>query len=566
MNEGRAPTPDFDASRYERPNSKWVCGHSREGCPCRVGPSPSGQCRATTECSPRLVLQPGETKGTWACTRPAAWGGPCKTGPLPDGRCCREVAPCQPERSLRARRGLVTRAALASSVAALLFGLSGGNRDSFVNPRPLSRSHSGVEFARLEKGHAGGQGCTLCHTDSATGLAGLARSAARASRASLRPASLVSEHPKDLSRMDRSCLACHQHKAFHQADVAEATSCSVCHREHQGAGPMAAVASAACTNCHGDWRRMAASRKLSEALPAGLFAKADTPGFVHAAPRPRWGYTDLITSFAVDHPEFRVLRDKSPDLNTLKFNHRLHLSGGEVGTVGGHPLDCAYCHKADAAKAYMAPVTFEASCRACHALNFDPGNPAMTLPHGNVAFVRAYLRSLPLQYADFASRALGMNATQAAGFAREQVRSLLRRDGSGELLERSVFLSNGKEGPTPEEAGLKGGARSQVQGCALCHEVSWTASEGPKVTPPQTPERWLTLASFNHAAHSATACTECHAAAASDRTSDVLLPSQKTCARCHSEKGGARDSCTVCHTYHNEQPAALAKEPLASTP
>ena len=88
MKEGRAPPPGFDSRRYERPNKDWECGHARDGCPCRIGPSPSGECRATTECTPRLVLKPGEEKGTWVCTRPADWGGPCGDGPLPDGRCC----------------------------------------------------------------------------------------------------------------------------------------------------------------------------------------------------------------------------------------------------------------------------------------------------------------------------------------------------------------------------------------------------------------------------------------------------------------------------------------------
>ena len=49
MSQGKVPSPHFDDSRYERPNKGWLCGHTCEGCPCRIGPSPKGQCRATTE-------------------------------------------------------------------------------------------------------------------------------------------------------------------------------------------------------------------------------------------------------------------------------------------------------------------------------------------------------------------------------------------------------------------------------------------------------------------------------------------------------------------------------------
>ena len=79
MSIGRVPSPDFDENRYERPNQPWVCGHTCDGCPCRVGPSPAGECRATTECQPVLLKKEGEAKGTWKCTRPKEWGGTCET-------------------------------------------------------------------------------------------------------------------------------------------------------------------------------------------------------------------------------------------------------------------------------------------------------------------------------------------------------------------------------------------------------------------------------------------------------------------------------------------------------
>jgi predicted CXXCH cytochrome family protein len=52
-------------------------------------------------------------------------------------------------------------------------------------------------------------------------------------------------------------------------------------------------------------------------------------------------------------------------------------------------------------------------------------------------------------------------------------------------------------------------------------------------------------------------CASCHAAAASSKTSDVLLPSQATCATCHATSrqgqaaGQTENRCFECHRYHD---------------
>ncbi len=567
MKEGRAPPPGFDSRRYERPNKDWECGHARDGCPCRIGPSPSGECRATTECTPRLVLKPGEEKGTWVCTRPADWGGPCGDGPLPDGRCCREVSRCRPVRSLRARRGLTAWAVTAACLGTLLVGLSGSMREPFINPRPLSRSHSGAEFAHLALGAGGGKGCVLCHAGARSDFEELALSALAASRSSLRLAVLTGGHPRDFSRMDESCLRCHEAKAFHHADVAENASCSACHREHQGPGPMAAVDGQACVACHGNPVQMRAARQLSVRMSPAVFARAVQPGqIVHSVPRPAEGFTEVITSFSVDHPEFRVLREGSPDTNTLKFSHRLHLTGANIPLVNGHALDCSYCHRPDASNAFMARTSFEESCRACHALDFDERNPGMKLPHGDAAFVRAYLRSLPVQYADYASRVLGISGRhEVDAFVQRQISSLRERTRTVDELERAVFLSDGRTEPVAAVGRMGGRARARFEGCALCHEVAWRENAAPIVTAPRTPDRWMPGAAFNHAMHTSMACSECHAAASSERASDVILPTRMSCVKCHSPEGGAAHSCTSCHVYHNRPPAPLSPRGMTAS-
>jgi hypothetical protein len=559
MSDGRVPSPDFDGSRYERPNKDWICGHTCDGCPCRIGPSPSGQCRATTECFPELELRSLEAKGTWKCTRPKEWGGPCPEGPQPDGTCCRAIPKCQPQRSLRNRRGLVTRAVLAATAALLLIGLGLPVRDTLLNPAPLSRQHSGRDFARLAEPHGGGQGCVLCHTEINGGLGAIAQSAVAASKGSLHFSNLTEPHPKDFSRIDQSCVNCHRAQSFHQASVVRDTSCSVCHQEHQGNNGLLPVAAENCTACHGDQREMVASGLKSRSLPPGLFAPKLAAGVIaHPVARPSEGYTRVIKSFILDHPEFQPLRDPSRDPNPLKFNHRIHLEG-DIPPVNGKKLDCASCHQPDATRAFMQRITFEQNCRACHSLNFDENNPGMTLPHGDATQVRAYLRSLPTQYADFAARERGLTRQEdIRAFVERQIGNLRTRTLSGENLERAVFFADAATGEATTIAGVTGPARAKFAGCAYCHEVTPRGEAAPAITPPRTPDRWLLHGRFSHARHETVACTQCHAAGQSTKTSDVILPTQKSCTECHSPQGGVTFDCSACHTYHTEPPGGLS--------
>lgn len=563
MSDARVPSPDFDESRYERPNKDWICGRTCDGCPCRVGPSPKGECRATTECKPQLILKEGETKGTWKCTRSKDWGGPCETGPLPDGTCCKSIPKCQPQRSLRNRRGLLTRAFVAACVAGLLIALTGPWREAFVNPAPLSQHHAGPEFQRMAAAHVKadpGLGCVACHGDAAGGFDRWTRGALETGHASLAFARFLEPHPKDFSRMDASCLACHPAQSFHQANVARDTSCSVCHLEHQGGGPLPVVASTHCTDCHGDAAQMADSSAKGRTLPAAVFTKPTTPGLVtFLTRRPSAGFTKVIRSFAEQHPEFRVNRNNRSDADTLAFNHAIHLAGSNIPLVGGKPLECANCHRPDASGAFMQRVSFETNCRACHSLQFDERNPGMQLPHGDATYVRAYLRSLPAQYRDHATRQLGITGRdELTRYVEEQMLRLREQSRSGELLEEQVFFSDLRKGPAAGIAGSDGGGRAKFAGCATCHEVTSRAQSVPLVTPPVIPDRWMNHAKFNHAKHTTMACAECHAAAKSEFTSDIIMPSQQSCTACHSPKGGVSDSCITCHGYHNPPPAAGA--------
>jgi hypothetical protein len=526
------PAPDFDAQKYARPNQNWICGHAGEGNPCHAGPDARGRCRATAECKPVLETKPGETKGRWRCTRP---GGACETGPLPDGSCCRPIAKCSPVATLRLIRGRLTLAVVAASCAALLILL--GNppwRDRFISPGEVSHTHSGAAFAALAAtNHLSQNNCGACHVAGNAGPNAMVQAALHTEPGILDFKELALAKPAAATTMDASCLKCHAGKNFHQAD-APAISCSFCHTEHHGA-MMAATTDVNCDFCHGNAAKMAVAAKFDAA-------------------RSQANFTEVVHHFATDHPQFRFITEKWRDPDTLKFNHELHLTSPTIPRLpGGKKLDCAFCHQPDAAGDYMKPVNFELHCRVCHSLQFDPQTPQLMLPHGNVEFVRAFLHSLPEQYASLAAKE---KVADANGFVENKLAGLRSQFGSGQELERRIFFSTATFGPEAQIGTLNGATRAVFPGCAYCHEVKTSKTGSPDIVKPVMPTRWLTHAKFSHAAHASIACAQCHDAVHSKDTADIILPSKETCEQCHSPRGGVADSCAECHIYHHPHVAA----------
>ena len=267
-------------------------------------------------------------------------------------------------------------------------------------------------------------------------------------------------------------------------------------------------------------------------------------------PRPDQGYTMVFKSFADDHPEFQVHSQRLKDTNTLIFNHALHLS--DLVKRNGQPLACADCHQPAAAGAHFQPVTYAKNCQTCHALQFDAQNPQMRVPHGEPSNVRAYLRSLPTQYADLARRSGVTAQADTEKFVTEQMRQLRDRAFSGENLEQQVFFASDPSKQLAVGAGPGSvTARARFAGCAYCHEVKPGGADGlPQIARVTTPARWLIRGEFNHAKHNIVSCKECHGVDVSRRTEDINLPTKKSCTECHSPQGGVSQACSTCHSYH----------------
>lgn len=551
------PSPDPDPNQYVRPNQNWICGKAAEGHACRIGPDASGRCRATCECVPILEIKEGETKGRYKCTRPPEHGGPCENGPQPDGTCGRPITRCQPVRSLRSQRKVTTIFTVTATIAFLLLALGGSKRWDFVSPGPVSSQHSGSGFSRQfrwlhSNAKPGDPGCAACHVTAHYGPTGWVMTALEANPGPLHAHTLALTTSAEMTTIDQQCERCHLGHLMHEPNVVSDHSCSACHQEHKGGGLMKAPDDANCAACHANAQVMQASAEKGRKLSANVFrARLADDRQVFLPPRPKDGYTQVIHSFATDHPEFQVLAEKLRDPDTLKFNHQLHLTSPTVQPLNGHRLECLDCHKLDAAGFYRQKISFDQNCRQCHSLQFDPRNPDLALPHGNAEFVRAFLRNLPAQYTEYALHKKGLTSrAEQEDFARTQIGNLRERYASGEELEQRVFFGDSAQG------------RAQFPACNFCHEVKASSEGAPVVTKPVIMDRWLARGKFSHAKHLTVSCAQCHDVLHSTRTSDVLLPSKNICAECHSPKGGVASNCSICHSYHapaNSLPLKVAR-------
>jgi hypothetical protein len=213
-------------------------------------------------------------------------------------------------------------------------------------------------------------------------------------------------------------------------------------------------------------------------------------------------------------------------------------------------LDCADCHKPSADGMYYQQVTYQAACQHCHTLQFDPANPQLLLPHGDVSHLNAFLHSLPYQYQQLAPPA------QQKAFATQQLLALMQRAHvqTPADLDREILFTSDPYQDHPPTA-----ERPFFSGCAYCHEVAQPAGGGePVVTRPEMAERWLAHGAFTHASHTFMQCATCHKADESSLASDIIMPPQSSCITCHHSQGSAPSNCLACHTFHSPQTVVSA--------
>lgn len=327
---------DHRSSAYERPAQKWVCGRASTGKPCALGPNQRGACRTLSECRPRL------NGGDWVCSRATSAGGPCEDGPLPDGQCCRSLPPCVPVRSLRSRRGRLTKVATLVCFGLLLL-LVGSRINTDL-----------VDAGTLYAGHAEVEACADCHIGFDGGPVGWLKAAFT---------------DADPNADNDKCLACHKWgpdaanaHTLPRPELADligkfeqtaATTpvpwsvqmsravfpipvearngplaCGACHKEHEGEdSDLLEVSNARCQSCH--------------------------QVTFHA-------FSDGHPSFG-NYPYLRRTR--------IIFDHDSHNRKNfpeKIKQGVKPPETCDGCHAPDATGQFMLTQDFEDTCALCH--------------------------------------------------------------------------------------------------------------------------------------------------------------------------------------------------------
>jgi hypothetical protein len=305
-------------------------------------------------------------------------------------------------------------------------------------------------------------------------------------------------------------------------------------------------------------------------------------------------FAEHINSLTDGHPELTAIRPgHAPDPGTIKLNHKVHLKKDLRGAQGKLvQMVCADCHhqampadrdqntmvtnaKLEASTASMAasavippspylrslspeilPSNFERDCMSCHPLQFDPR--FKDAPHKDAKVIHDYVvkqyteyiaahpdalheTSIPALTASVPSPAIAPGLpnqqTKPLPPARNAAEWVSQRVGEAELL---LFQKDCKE----------------------CHAVTYSAPAAPPDVPKANQTtRWMRNAWFDHKAHQLVDCAECHTETKkSELTSDVLLPSIKTCEKCHTGgENAAASGCYECHIYHDWSKAKPVK-------
>ena len=405
------------------------------------------------------------------------------------------------------------------------------------------------------------------------------------------------------SAMDQACLGCHPTFGLHLPQPADlklhlvsaesvtvhAENCFVCHREHEGQTRMALPGESQCASCHNDLSKLTQHRqslplKNPPIVPTGENRNLGDGVVSFVSPAAIQSKPVAFSDFAHGHPSFGYEGAGLSDPAQIKFNHARHLRPDLSGAGKDRPLDCTDCHTPGVAGAFKQPITYERHCQQCHSLQLLPSLPKLRIPHGDAEKVRWFLASVRIPIEN-ALRADGVADPDDLAKRADAEMEVLRRRGLrtlGELEQRIFFEGDPKD--DPDNRRMRAGNAKFLTECAKCHTVGpATADHAPEVKPPNMAMRWIHKGQFTHQPHQHMACVDCHGAALKSKlTSDILMPSQKSCAECHRapqalsvsadgrhsleakddpkaqslsaiqrESGGVKWDCQACHVFHS---------------
>lgn len=339
-------------------------------------------------------------------------------------------------------------------------------------------------------------------------------------------------HERPFTRAgDMACLQCHRGIGdhAHTPELARAgafaENCRSCHEEHSGPAGLILSDQRLCSSCH-DAHGLAGA-PIGDLEPAGDFG-LEHPQFRITLPDHAGGGD--TRRLPVDSPHAR-------ESATLKFPHDTHLDPqGLQAPMGRIVLECADCHVQEPGGGLMAPVRMEQHCIGCHSLALDPSYPQREVPHGKpeeiVYLVSEYFARLAIEGAYWVEGQPAVRFATTAE-ARAWAYDQALRAAAGMFEDRA---------------------------CGTCHQVDrHDTPEGPRweVRPAVLVHQWFPGARFSHAKHRAMECADCHDAASSSSSEDVLMPGIADCQACHGGQAPGRariaSTCVTCHDFHTVQ-------------
>ena len=388
---------------------------------------------------------------------------------------------------------------------------------------------------------------------------------------------------------DQKCQQCHYEgtlAAHHQQKVDMTPNCGKCHSDHHGRDwNLNRVADRDCTNCHKD---------LKESVEGGR--------------TPPEG-TNVATSFAEQHPEFRDLKKGDP--GKLKFNHKYHMTPGIVLTSGGEPfrvsnmrpgpqrdeilrsqkegdpvkLECASCHKPESRdevdkgdwplptedragwenavqKYYRTKLERRGSAGSNLLPPRKPGAYMAPIHYENHCASCHPLSFDPDFKQQQAPHRLQPDKLKAylTKFYKENEKNLSGSSRPAAFLplpgKRSGGLAGGLVGERTEMA-----LRALLEGrraCGECHlakDDSAVTLYTKEIARPNIPEIWLEHARFDHSAHTSRgiSCIVCHKEAYPNRDAarneqEVLASSAQLRQGAEAVMIGGLKECRQCHS------------------
>lgn len=345
-------------------------------------------------------------------------------------------------------------------------------------------------------------------------------------------------HVQPFSRVpDEACMACHN-ASRHVNEPAPAVlgerRCASCHLEHNEPPRLVKRNQRLCADCHVDLPARVPLQAASDFLDAH-------PEFrISLLMRPEDG-----TEWRVQH--LPMSEAQYAERSNLKFDHQVHLDADGIVTPDGRRvIGCDECHRPEPGGARMLPVTMDEHCSGCHALNFDPDDPAREVPHGDPPGVVQAL----IEY--YSARLLGEDPDDAGQRVRRPGRTLTRSD-----RDRAAAEARTRALAVAEEL-------FERRACANCHEV--TKVDGGElpwhVEPVRLTAFFYPHANFTHASHETevTSCDGCHRASDSSSARDLLIPDIESCRECHGSGVARRNNasqtpsaCIMCHGFHFER-------------